>query len=234
MGDWWKGAGLTLSPQTLILPSHSHNDGISFTHTPPKRYALPTLSLGLCRNVEGASIMRLHMKPIPGFPGYFADCGGNVYSDRIRGHSKGVTHIHRLKAGVGRNGYRRVTLALAEKTVYRYVHHLILETFVGPRPSGMECCHGPKGKTDNSTNNLSWGTRKKNHGPDRLRDGSDQRGEKNRSAKLNEMQVRVIRRAYSWRGRGFGLSAKQLAEIFCVAPPTVHCAAHSLSWAWLR
>lgn len=46
-----------------------------------------------------------------------------------------------------------------------YVHALVLETFVGPRPDGMECCHwkpAPDGGYDNRLMNLRWDTRSAN------------------------------------------------------------------------
>lgn len=38
------------------------------------------------------------------------------------------------------------------------VHVLVLETFRGPRPEGMEGCHGPGGSLDNRAVNLRWDT----------------------------------------------------------------------------
>ena len=41
-------------------------------------------------------------------------------------------------------------------------HKLILWTFVGPRPEGMEACHLNGIKTDNRICNLKWGSRSEN------------------------------------------------------------------------
>lgn len=40
----------------------------------------------------------------------------------------------------------------------RYVHHLVLEAFVGPRPPGAEGCHEDDDCTNNWVGNLRWGT----------------------------------------------------------------------------
>ena len=40
----------------------------------------------------------------------------------------------------------------------RYVHLLVLEAFVGPRPPGMEALHGDDERDNNRLDNLSWGT----------------------------------------------------------------------------
>ncbi|MDP7729539.1 HNH endonuclease [Mycobacterium sp. TY813] len=42
------------------------------------------------------------------------------------------------------------------------MHHLVLEAFVGPRPPGLEGCHGNGDPADNSVANLRWDTRSAN------------------------------------------------------------------------
>lgn len=44
----------------------------------------------------------------------------------------------------------------------RFVHHLVLEVFVGPMPEGKEACHRNGIRTDNRLENLYWGTRSEN------------------------------------------------------------------------
>lgn len=44
----------------------------------------------------------------------------------------------------------------------RWVHHLVLEAFVGPRPSGQQCRHSNDIGTDNRLENLAWGTSSEN------------------------------------------------------------------------
>ncbi len=54
----------------------------------------------------------------------------------------------------------------------RYVHQLVLETFVGPAPDGMEGCHNDGNNQNNHICNLRWDT----HGSnmcDRRRHGTD-------------------------------------------------------------
>ena len=46
------------------------------------------------------------------------------------------------------------------------VHRLVLETFVGPMPPGLECRHLDDVKTNNRIDNLAYGTRDEN-----VRDG---------------------------------------------------------------
>jgi len=160
------------------------------------------------------------MRAISGFPGYFATEGGNIYSIKRRGRHGGYGPLHKLVPTRDREGYLIVNLYRGGKPHLRMVHRLVLETFIGPRPLGMECCHGPSGKLDNSIGNLVWGTRSKNYGEDRVRDGTHCRGERHPFAKLNSLQARVIRRAYSKRGGG-GLSGPALARVFLVSHSTI-------------
>lgn len=67
-------------------------------------------------------------------------------------------------------GYLVVTLRDNGKTKTRYIHHLVAETFIGPRPDGMEVRHLNDIKTDNRLVNLTYGTRTENC-QDRLRNG---------------------------------------------------------------
>lgn len=96
-----------------------------------------------------------------------------------------------LKPGTNTHGYLFVMLGRDHE---RTVHRLVLEAFAGPCPEGLEALHGPGGKLDNRPQNLSWGTREKNMGPDRVRDGIDSNGDRHGMAKLTWEQVDKIRR----------------------------------------
>ena len=54
----------------------------------------------------------------------------------------------------------------------RYVHHLVLEAFVGPCPPGMVGCHWNDVPNDNRLSNLRWATKSDNR-LDCVRNGSD-------------------------------------------------------------
>ncbi len=60
--------------------------------------------------------------------------------------------------------YRYVNLTPPEGKRYQTfrVHRLILETFVGPCPEGMECRHLDGNPANNCLNNIAWGTREQN------------------------------------------------------------------------
>ena len=84
--------------------------------------------------------------------------------------------------------YRRVNI----NKIMRRIGHLVLEAFVGPRPIGMVCCHGPNGQQDDSLTNVSWGTQSKNLGEDKIRDGTDRSGEKHHYSRYTDEQAQQI------------------------------------------
>lgn len=57
-----------------------------------------------------------------------------------------------------RNGRKSVYLSKDDKQKRIRIHRLVLETFVGPCPPGMECCHANDIPDDNRLSNLRWDT----------------------------------------------------------------------------
>lgn len=76
-----------------------------------------------------------------------------------------------LKPERNKNGHLRVTLSSHGETTRKFVHVLILESFVGPRPDGHVSCHWNDVPDDNRLDNLRWGTHVDN-GDDMVRNGS--------------------------------------------------------------
>jgi hypothetical protein len=77
----------------------------------------------------------------------------------------------------------------------------------------MECAHIDGDRQNNRLNNLMWVTRKENSSH-RLLHGTDFRGEKSPSSKLNKAAVQVIRSVYRKYDEMFG--AVNLAKAFKV------------------
>jgi len=96
-----------------------------------------------------------------------------------------------------RTGYLVIMLSKNGRKKNYYIHRLMLETFVGPCPEGMEACHKNDIKTDNRLENLYWGTHSDNS-KDAWKNGSFTnrvlpKGENHYSAKLRERDVIEIR-----------------------------------------
>ena len=112
-------------------------------------------------------------KDIPGYEGYYqASSLGRIksLSRFCQRNPTGYTSKERiLKPQKLRTGHLYVNLMSGTKA---YIHRLILESFVGPCPKGMECRHFPdQDPMNNKLENLSWTTRKKNT-KDRIHNGT--------------------------------------------------------------
>lgn len=90
------------------------------------------------------------------------------------------------------DGY--LVVNLTNKTIRKQVllHALILKSFEGDAPAGMECCHNDGSKANNAIENLRWDTRRGNHA-DKKAHGTWQGGENCGTSKLTDELVRYIR-----------------------------------------
>lgn len=73
-----------------------------------------------------------------------------------------------LSPSADKDGYLKVSLSKNGKSKVFRVHRLVLESFVGACPDGMECCHWNDVPDDNRLENLRWGTSASN-GKDKRR-----------------------------------------------------------------
>lgn len=80
------------------------------------------------------------------------------------GGKLGARHLHlgKVLKVDERNGYALVPLSSNSKSRVAFVHRLVLEAFVGPRPIGMEACHYDGDRQNNNVTNLRWDTRSNN------------------------------------------------------------------------
>src|SRR5690606_15066309 len=118
-----------------------------------------------------------------------------------------------------------VALCMDGKATSRYVHELVLEAFIGPRPRGHQCCHRDGDGLNNSVENLRWDTRAGNH-HDRIEHGTDNRGEKHSMAKLCSLDV--------WLIRSISATNKELAEFFGVSSSNIRAIKRRKSWRHLH
>ncbi|MEM6468269.1 MAG: HNH endonuclease signature motif containing protein [Planctomycetota bacterium] len=124
-------------------------------------------------------------KEVPGWPGYFVDTLGNVYSNR-RGRLK------LLKTPLV-NGYPTVNFQIEGKRKKFYVHRLVYEVFLGMIPEELEVrhFHDPT-KTNCRLENLRVGTRQENS-DDVDRHGNRRIGERHADATITDEQALRIR-----------------------------------------
>lgn len=145
-------------------------------------------------------------KEIPGYPKYRAGTDGTIwrwYPGRKR--EPGTGRWKPIKAVWQSTDKKSVIVNLSRKT--KIVGRIILETFVGPCPSGKECCHFPDRDPMNCRlENLRWGTSKENN-YDQVLHGTRVRGETHPQAKFTDKQIRDIR-ALKGKLKGYEIAAK--------------------------
>jgi hypothetical protein len=155
------------------------------------------------------------LTPIPGWPGYFADVEGDVWSDR-------TGTLRKLAKTNGPGGIQQVALHRDGKQTTGRVSNLMLLTYVGPRPPKHLARHIDNNPLNTRPANLKWATRSEivqaqvGRG---THNGLRQKGEANRCAKLKVEDVLAIRQARA-RGvtnahlaRQYGVSKSQVSNI---------------------
>lgn len=106
--------------------------------------------------------------PIPGWEGlYSASDLGRVRSEvrQVRMGNGAALHTiggRVLKPWATKQGYLLVSLSRGGRKYPVLVHRLVLSSFVGPCPDGMECCHLDDDPSNNQLDNLRWDTRSAN------------------------------------------------------------------------
>jgi len=171
---------------------------------------------------------------IPGYEyEYQIDTDGNVYSFK---KTRGLKFVgEKLKPGSSsRYGHQHVYL---NKKPF-LVHRLVLETFVGKCPDGMECCHNDGVASNNKLENLRWDTRSNNakdavkHGTSNLKLGNkigSMKGEDNPKSKLTEEDVIMIRMFLDDR-----ISQRKIAKQFDVCKSTIGFIKSGSSWSHIK
>lgn len=143
---------------------------------------------------------------------------------------KGCRQERILKLSKDSDGYLIVHLSKNNNKKLCKVHQLVLKTFVGPCPVGMEGCHNNGNPSDNFVGNLRWDTKKenckdrKNHGNER-----NQNGSKNNMAKLNDDKIINIRKLSS-KGKSDG----EIAKLIGVCRQTINNIVNYKTWKHVK
>lgn len=177
---------------------------------------------------------QVQYRPIAGFPGYRVGDDGSVWSCWKNGGNDRTGQVmtdvwHRLKGWVdkrrGKNdGYIKIGL-MRQGRLYRLrLHRIVLESFRGLCPIGMQSRHLDDVKSNNKLSNLVWGTRQDNS-DDIDRNGLRKRGEEKRNAKLFDYQIREIRALLS-----NGETERFVAALFSVNRTTIRSIKNGKTW----
>ena len=153
--------------------------------------------------------MPVQLRDIPGFTNYAVTRDGRVWSKRFGGRwLSSIKH---------KNDYLFVHIGKL-----RSIQRIVLESWVGPCPEGMEACHNNGVRTDNRLENLRWDTQSENH-KDAVRHGTHTGlfpGKRN-ICKLTKDQAQCIlnlarlrREPHHLIALRFGISTGTVSDIF--------------------
>lgn len=134
-----------------------------------------------------------HWKPVVGMEQFYeVSDQGRLRSKHKRGRP---TKDGLLSLQSNAKGYRRIHLSDGTKRFSIVVHRLVLEAFIGPRPSGFHQSNHKNGiKQDNRAENLEWLTPIQNNAHAvAMGLWTPKRGEQHGRAILTEADVREIR-----------------------------------------
>lgn len=170
--------------------------------------------------------MSERLLPIAGCEGYEVSDLGRVRSWRIggRGNHNFRTTPRVLNRNTHPDGYKLIHMSINGERTVRYVHHLVLEAFVGPCPEGMVTRHLDNVPSNNRLDNIVWGTDQENW-QDQVDAGRDTRWHRNARARFTEQDVENIRRRLANGERG-----SDLAREFEVSPATISRVKHRVHY----
>jgi len=157
----------------------------------------------------------MELQPIPNYNNYYASTDGRIWS----GKSNRFLKLSKIRDG-------HLQVPLGSKNQHKSVHRLILETFIGPCPEGMECRHLNGDSQDNRLENLKWGTHSENvQDAVKHKTHVNNSGSKNGLSKLIEEKVKLLRIAWA-----DGWSAKELSFYFNIYIRTVYNILNRDTW----
>ena len=183
---------------------------------------VPTASWEAVRKLKEQNPM-VEYRPYPKCPNYLVGSDGTIWNSIYR--NRCVTRIldfpKPVKCGETTGGYLRVTICNGSTKTNTKAHVVVLETFKGERPPGLQAAHNDGGNKNNAASNLRWATPKDNT-CDKFRHGTMLRGERFGMAKLTNAQVLEI--------RVMPQSCSEIASKFNVCRDTIRRIKNRTTW----
>ena len=161
-------------------------------------------------------------KTIPTYSSYEVSSKGCI-------RNKSTKHV--LKPRPQQSGHLLVWLRCNGVTKAVNIHSLVLDAFVGPRPSGLVCTHLNHVPSDNRVENLKWDTQSNNIKASYRENGRkvvtpNLKGSQHGLSKPTEEQVLIIRELAL-----YGNKQSLLAKDFGVSPMTVSRIVNRVLWS---
>jgi predicted XRE-type DNA-binding protein len=181
--------------------------------------------------------MKETWKEIPGYEGHYevSDHGRVRSLERKVWKKVNGWGLHPVRGKVLRptkqaSGYSYLRLSKDGRVRRFAVHRLVLMAFVGPCPEDHEACHRDGDPTNDSLQNLYWGTHSQNV-KDAVRHGThvDNKGEDHGCSLLREKDVRRILQLLK---EGSHTQAK-IAKLFGVSRANISAIKNRKSWKHL-
>jgi hypothetical protein len=160
-------------------------------------------------------------RPVAGFEDYYevSDLGRVRSLPRIVRSYETKVRVRRISRRLPPAlPYQTVVLTGEHEKVNAYVHTLVLEAFVGPRPRGHQARHLNGKAGDDRLVNLQWGTPTENNA-DMDAHGTRSIGVRRYNARLSEADVQSIRagksagRSYTAIANAYGVSRNAIYQI---------------------
>ena len=145
------------------------------------------------------------IKPIDWAPKYSVSNTGQVIGKRGKP----------LKPHINHAGYERVIIHVDGVQKCRFVHCLIAEAFLGPKPDGLVCRHLDGNSRNNFISNLEYSTVEVNLA-DRWEHGTMPAGVHHYKTKLTNRKLRIIHGLSK-----LGYAQRKIARICSVSQTTV-------------
>ncbi|WP_430229315.1 HNH endonuclease signature motif containing protein [Paraburkholderia tropica] len=166
----------------------------------------------------------LTFRTIPGWPEYECSDRGDI---RRLHAACGATVGKYLKWQIMNIGYAKVSLCRDAKRKEYLVHRLVVMTFIGDIPPGMDVCHFDGNKLNNALSNLRIDTRKGNCS-DNIRLGRTPRGQKCGSNKYDAAFILRVRELSA-----NGVRDCDIAREMNITPQYVNNIIKKRVWGWL-
>ena len=167
--------------------------------------------------------------PIPQIPGYEISSHLRVRSVRTHPRYRAKATSPRLiKIQLDDRGYRKIVVHGRDKRCQNfYLHHIIAEFAHGPCPVGQVVRHLDDDKSNNWPSNLAYGTRSDNMSDAKRNNRlNPARGERQRKARLTELQVRAGRQLDR-----MNVSRKLIAFALGISPKNIASILDGKQWA---
>jgi hypothetical protein len=162
-------------------------------------------------------VLNLPFAYVPGFGSrYLCTSDGRVYSIPRNGRAG-----RWMKQSPDSDGYPKIRLTNLDGSQSTWkVCRVIMTSFVGPRPEGLQICHNNGLKSDNRLSNLRYDTPSSNN-LDKAKHGTSG-GERGSNSKLTWDEVEKIRSeyatgtvSYSGLATKFGVDKSTIGDVVC-------------------